>query len=396
MKEPFSKLPMMGSRSGRGGELRDERRSVLEKCVYCPKLCRAACPVSNATPSESLTPWGKMSTAFFLARGDVAPLPETASLAWACTGCFACRDRCDHKNPVEATLAETRADLFAAGHAPQAAREVAENTGRRAAGTRESAARLRESVASKGAPVKLLVGCGYLRKAPRQAAEAVAVTKALLERDVDIVEACCGYPSRAAGDARGFEAAKREMAREVAGAERFVVLDPGCARTLLQDYSQDPGETPIRAPELLVDIAAAALDRFSKIDARDDDHPDAGRLRYHDPCQLGRGLGRYDAPRAILQRLLGAPVGEFERARQEADCSGGGGILPRTMPETSATIADQRRAEHDRLGGGTVVTACAGSLRRFQKSGVDVVDLVSLMARGLGLDTAAGRAPDKG
>ena len=386
---------MLGSPSGRANELGDARRSVLEKCVYCPKLCRAACPVSNATPSESLTPWGKMSTAFFLARGDVAPVAETASLAWACTGCFACRDRCDHKNPVEATLAETRAALFAEGHAPAAAREVAENAGRRAEATRESAARLRQTVATRGAPTKLLVGCGYLRKAPRQAAEAVAVTQALLDVDVDVVEACCGYPARAAGDRRGFDVAKAEMAREVEGAERFVVLDPGCARTLLQDY----GETPIRAPELLIDIAAASLDRFSKIDPRAagqeeqgiEGRTEASRLRYHDPCQLGRGLDRYDAPRAILQRLLGAPVGEFERARASADCSGGGGILPRTMPETSAAIADQRKAEHDRLGAGTIVTACAGSLRRFQKSGLDAIDLVTLMARGLGLDSVAGK-----
>ncbi|MBL8739789.1 MAG: (Fe-S)-binding protein [Myxococcales bacterium] len=373
-------MPTLGSHADGANGLREERRAVLEKCVYCPKLCRAACPVSNATPTESLTPWGKMSTAYFLARGDIEPVPDTASLAWACTGCFACRERCDHKNPVEATLVETRADLFASGAAPAAAREVAENADRRARETSESAGRLRETVARKGAPVKLLVGCSYLRKAPEEAAQAVAVTKALVGEDVDVVEACCGYPARAAGDARGFEAAKREMARAVETAARFIVLDAGCARTLLQEY----GDTPIKAPELLVDVAAASLDRFSTIES-------ASTLRYHDPCQLGRGLQRYEEPRAILKRLLGAPVAEFERAREAADCSGGGSILPRTMPETSATIAEQRKTEHERLGGGAVVTACAGSLRRFRKSGVDVVDLVSLMARGLGIDTTAGK-----
>src|ERR1035438_3701161 len=54
------------------------RRDALEKCVFCPKLCRSACPVSNAEPSETLTPWGKMSTAYFLAQGDV---PATESFA---------------------------------------------------------------------------------------------------------------------------------------------------------------------------------------------------------------------------------------------------------------------------------------------------------------------------
>ena len=44
---------------------------ALETCVFCPKLCRTTCAVSNAVPSETLTPWGKMSAAYFMARGDV-------------------------------------------------------------------------------------------------------------------------------------------------------------------------------------------------------------------------------------------------------------------------------------------------------------------------------------
>lgn len=364
MKASFAKLPML-----------DARRPALEKCVYCPKLCRAACPVSNATPSESLTPWGKMSTAFFLARGDIELTEASASLAWACTGCFGCRERCDHKNPVEATLAEARAATFDRGVLPSAARAVVDRTDARAAETRRAVASLRARTGKSEARSKLLLGCGYARKAPEEARQAVAVTEALLGTDVDLVEACCGYPSRAAGDSAGFERAKRELASEVAGASRFVVLDAGCARTLLVDYGDD---SRVTTPELLIDIAAQSLDRFSVIEHR-------GKLRYHDPCQLGRGLGRYDAPRAILQKLIGAPVAEFERAREAADCSGGGGILPLTMPETSAGIGAQRIEEHDRLGGGSVVTACAGSLRRFRKSGADTVDLVSLMARGLGL-----------
>ena len=51
--------------------LLEPHRSALEKCVYCPKLSRAACPVSNVEASETVTPWGKMSMAFFAARGDV-------------------------------------------------------------------------------------------------------------------------------------------------------------------------------------------------------------------------------------------------------------------------------------------------------------------------------------
>src|SRR5690606_21614357 len=41
---------------------------ALQKCVYCPKLCRTACPVSNVEATETVTPWGKMSLAYFAAR----------------------------------------------------------------------------------------------------------------------------------------------------------------------------------------------------------------------------------------------------------------------------------------------------------------------------------------
>ena len=83
--------------------LLEPARSKLETCVFCPKLCRSACPVSNAEPRETLTPWGKMSSAYFAARGDV-PLDESfARPAWACTGCFACRGSCDHQNDVAGT-----------------------------------------------------------------------------------------------------------------------------------------------------------------------------------------------------------------------------------------------------------------------------------------------------
>ena len=58
-------------------------------CVFCPKLCRSACPVSNAEPRETVTPWGKMSMAYFVANESVAPprrSPSPPGLALAVSG----------------------------------------------------------------------------------------------------------------------------------------------------------------------------------------------------------------------------------------------------------------------------------------------------------------------
>src|SRR5580700_6313353 len=117
-------MPRPALRPMRALPVLEPRRAALEKCVFCPKLCRSACPVSNAEPRETIIPWGKMSTAYFAARGD-APLSESfAAPAWACTGCFACREACDHRNDVAGTLMDARDAFVRVGLGPAAARRT--------------------------------------------------------------------------------------------------------------------------------------------------------------------------------------------------------------------------------------------------------------------------------
>src|SRR5438045_419168 len=105
-----------------------ERQDELSKCAYCPKLCRATCVVSEVEPREALTPWGKMTNAFDVARGAAVDA-ERAELAWACSNCFRCREACDHRNPVTETLNDARADYVALGQAPAAVQALLERQG---------------------------------------------------------------------------------------------------------------------------------------------------------------------------------------------------------------------------------------------------------------------------
>lgn len=377
--------------------LLEPHRASLEKCVYCPKLSRAACPVSSVEANETVTPWGKMSMAYFAGRGDVPIDAEHAAPAWACSGCFACRERCDHKNEVATVLTDARADLFAKGAAPEAAQEVVRRWPERARDLARAVADLEGSPALEGsvkqegsaraAPVThVLIGCGYVRHSPDVARDALRAVAALVGGPVRPVRSCCGLPLLHAGDRTGFQAAARRLAAEVAGARRLVAVDPGCARALLVEYARvhvelrEPDGSAMQAPELFVDLAFAARDRL-KPAGHESDGP--SRFRYHDPCQLGRGLGRYDEPRAVLSRALGIPPGELPRNRAHAECSGAGGLLPATRPATSRTIADERIAEHRALGGGTLITGCGQSLHRFRTRGEAAEDLVSIVARAL-------------
>jgi Fe-S oxidoreductase len=347
--------------------LLETRRRELETCVYCPKLCRSACPVSNAEPRETLTPWGKMSNASFSAHGDV-PLNESfASTAWACTGCMACREACDHKNPVAPTLFDARSAFADAGVAPRAATAVRE----RWAAVRVETQAAAHALATGTTGRRLLVGCTYARKLPAVAADAIAVARAI-HGDVVVEEDCCGLPLFLAGDRDRFRDHVSAFAERARGG--LTVVDPGCAMAL-RVHAPAVGAPAIDVTLLVEEIAAWGRNgRVGDL---------AGPVRWHDPCQLGRGLGVYEAPRQVLTRALGHAPAEFAHARGGATCSGAGGLLPKTMPDTARTIAAQRRAEHDESGGGTIVTGCASSAIAFAKAGAKVLDVVTVARRGL-------------
>src|SRR5262249_32517380 len=177
-QRPMTRLPVL-----------EPRRNALETCVFCPKLSRSACPVSNVEPRETLTPWGKMSMAYFVANGSVAASKSFAEPAWACTGCFACRETCDHKNDVAGTLLAARAALVTEGLAPEGAmRAIARFDAvreRYAHGVGELAAR--PGVRAE-AETAMVVGCTYVHAA-RAEAEAAVDAGASLAGGVRLVHA---------------------------------------------------------------------------------------------------------------------------------------------------------------------------------------------------------------
>ncbi len=358
MKRPderaFVRLPVLA-----------EQAATLEKCVFCPKLCRSACPVSNAEPRETVTPWGKMSMAYFMARGDVPLEKDFASTAWACTGCKACASTCEHHNDVAGTLHKTRAELFTRGYAPEGASQVAQGWS-----AHQAAYAARTGAHQKAnAKTALLVGCAY---GEAETEDAVVAAEALLGEPVTAISACCGRPLRAAGDEMAFQENAAAFVRNIAPYARVVVVDAGCAETLLRHYP-----AAVRA-ELLLQVAHRELARLRPLPGAS-----AAAFRFHDPCSLGRGLGVYEAPRDVLTQLAGIAPGEFMYTRDRAACSGGGALLPVTMPEVAARIAETRVNEHQAQGGGTIVTACGSSLRMFRKAGAQAVDLVTLLRRSL-------------
>jgi Fe-S oxidoreductase len=338
-----------------------ERRAALEMCGYCPKLCRGACPVSEAEASEALIPWGKMSLTWYVARGDLEPDRDVARVAWGCTGCHACREHCEHENPVAPTLVAARAVFRADGLAPRGSEAAVERFRARRERLAERARAL--CATNEASNVALLVGCGYLGGRGPEARDIVHAARALFGA-VHVLDGCCGVPLEEGGDATGAREARDLLAHSVAG-RRLVVADAGCAARLRE-----------LGAETLVEAAARRPSQLGRVKL-------AGPVRWHDPCRLARGLGITEEPRFVLERALGMPPGEFERRGRDVVCSGAGALLPFAMPKTARAIARAKLDEHARLGGGTLVTACATSLGWFRAQRAKVLDLATILARSL-------------
>jgi Fe-S oxidoreductase len=275
---------------------------------------------------------------------------------------------------VAEVLLEARAAVWRHGAAPPAAQALSRRQVELGARLRERTASFVDDGPGPGRTA-LLLGCAATLHVPDEAGAAVELARWLGLAPFVLVRACCGLPWRLAGDHAAFEQAAQAFARELGSAARLVVLDPGCARTLREDYPKLGLALP--PVELLSDRMAASVAALP------------GRLwaghalRIHDSCQLARPLGASAGPRAVLARLLGEPPRSWLRSERQGECCGAGGLLPLTHPELSRAIADARIAEHHAQGSGTLVATCPSSVRRFRSRGEPAQGLAALVARAL-------------
>jgi Fe-S oxidoreductase len=87
-------------------------------------------------------------------------------------------------------------------------------------------------------------------------------------------------------------------------------------------------------------------------------------------------------PRQVLSAI--AEVRELAWNGRDAECCGGGGLLPKTMPLVADQMAKRRLSEVQARGGGMVVTSCATCtfmLKRNAPDAVEVADLATAVAQ---------------
>ncbi|MBQ2394692.1 MAG: (Fe-S)-binding protein, partial [Alistipes sp.] len=106
------------------------------------------------------------------------------------------------------------------------------------------------------------------------------------------------------------------------------------------------------------------------------------KYTYHDPCELGRGSGIYDQPRAVIEAI--GELLEPEHNRKNALCCGSSVANTAICDSQQLTIAKGVAEELDATGADTVVTACPLCKKAIVRGSTKpVADLSEIVARNL-------------
>jgi Fe-S oxidoreductase len=199
-------------------------------------------------------------------------------------------------------------------------------------------------------------------------------------------EWCCGFPLIAMGRMAEAEELMHHNATQVKqlGASRLVTTCPSCYHIWKFVYpevtGEDMGIDVVHASELLqglIEENAITLGELPK------------RVTFHDPCDLGRKSGVYDAPRQVLQSIPGLTFLEMSGHGGESDCCGGGGNLESFDPDVVSEVSQRRLDQACEIDAQIIASACqqcertlTNAARRHQEArrlrlrSMDLVELV--------------------
>ncbi len=213
----------------------------------------------------------------------------------------------------------------------------------------------------------------------------IALVKILDAARVDFTllgedEWCCGFPLLGAGlgDQLDGLIANNVAAVKAKGAKQVIFACPSCYRMWQEYYPREFEITHVT--EFLWGLIKSGRLLLQGLDLT---------VTYHDPCDLGRGSGEYDAPRDIIRSIPGIRFVELTNNRENCKCCGGGGNLEMIDSGLTADIAKAKIDEVLHTGAEAVVTACQQCVRtmatytRRNKISLEVMDIVQLIQKAL-------------
>lgn len=372
----------------------DELSHEFEQCIKCG-LCLATCPACKELLLEKYTPRGKVQLARFYARGELELSERYRDIFAECLLCGACGATCPSGVDLKKIFLGMREEIAGKkGAHPMVAKAVQSIAVNRNISGEDNEERWdwRESLKDvpqevfekKKAEVVYFVGCvssffPMVQSIPQRFASILSAAGA----DFTILggeEWCCGFPLIGAGLPQKMEEVKAHNLERVRGlgAKKVVFSCPSCYRTWKEHYGADL--EMLHTSQYIQELVRTRAIRFRRNEMT---------VTYHDPCDLGRNAGVFDAPREVLNAIPGLTLVELENNRMKSVCCGGGGNVEMVDPDLSAAVAQKKIEEIGRAGVKTVVTSCQQCVRtikgraRRQKLDLQVLDLNELVYQSM-------------
>ena len=366
----------------------------LRRCIQCG-TCSATCPTAYAMDYSPRQVWRMVQLGM---RGDVL----SSRTFWLCTTCKACQVRCPREIDLMDSMIALKEYAFGADvNVPEGMKEFGEtigtsynisgddNTNRQIWSQNLPRIPLGVEPRRTQAEVLYFIGC-VSSFYPRVYSIPQSLVQIMERADVEFTtlgsdEWCCGYPLHVAGMGDRMRELAQHNVRQAraVGARKVVFSCPSCYYAwahLYPEYTELVGIQLQHASEYLAELLAGnglALGPVEEV------------VTYHDPCDLGRKGGVYDAPRELLAHIPGLDFQEMSASRENAVCCGGGGDVEISDSTVSAGVAGDRLAQAQATGASYVLSACQQCKRTLQEGArqnrirLRAMDLVELVWRSM-------------
>lgn len=186
---------------------------------------------------------------------------------------------------------------------------------------------------------------------------------------------CCGRPLKLSGEVDSAQKMidyNKELFRRH-GITTLVTSCPICLRVFREEYGLQGVEVLHHSEYILRLMHRGRLSvKYSAV-----------TFTYHDPCELGRGSGIYDEPRAVIEAV--GHLTEPAHTREDALCCGSSVANTAINDAQQLRIAEGVAQELDATDAETVVTACPLCKKAIMRGTARrVADLSEIVAENLG------------
>ncbi|MEW5760789.1 MAG: (Fe-S)-binding protein [Candidatus Thermoplasmatota archaeon] len=307
-------------------------KKELETCFATScNFCEKDCPVYQVKKIKTLTARGRNRILLGIFANKVNYSYELMENAYNCTLCGSCNARCALDNTKR--VIETRKKVVELGYIKKECKEIVDNVINYGNIYKHKSPGLKEN---DGIP--LYLGCQYREAKP----ELEKIFHALHEFGINFFvpeEICCGYIIYALGFRKEFEEYKKKFFDKYPYKE-VITLCPTCTYFLKNEY----GIKVLHGIQIL-----SKEGKGKKVLQR--------KVTYHDPCDLGRGLGLIEEPRSLLENV-GLKLIEMEHNRYFSMCCGAGGGMLVSNPKIAKEISLLRVKEAIDTNTNELITSC--------------------------------------